>query len=425
MVGRIPVMDVTPLVDRGAAPRRRPSASPSPSPRRSSARATTSSAPRWSSTDPDGGRRDPVRMEPDAEVPDLYRRLGDPRRRGRLDLRGRGLVRPAGDLAPRRRHQDPGRRRRRADVHRGRACCSSGSAAARPARTTRAGPSPRPRSRPPRDTTRPDEARLAALLAPRGPRRAAHATRCASWSPSRAPSRAYADRDRALYGSWYEFFPRSEGATHDAETGAVASGTFRTAAERLAGRRRDGLRRHLPAADPPDRRGQPQGPQQHPHAGPRRHRLAVGDRQQGRRPRRHPPRPRRLRGLRRLRRPGPRARPRGRARPRAAGGARPPLGRPTHPEWFTTRADGTIAYAENPPKKYQDIYPVNFDNDPEGLLRRGAADRAALDVARRADLPRRQPAHQAGRRSGSGCSARSAAPTPTCSSSPRRSPGRR
>ena len=39
-----------------------------------------------------------------------------------------------------------------------------------------------------------------------------------------------------------------------------------------------------------------------------------------------------------------------------------------HPEWFTTRADGTIAYAENPPKKYQDIYPLNFDNDPEGLF---------------------------------------------------------
>ena len=38
-----------------------------------------------------------------------------------------------------------------------------------------------------------------------------------------------------------------------------------------------------------------------------------------------------------------------------------------HPEWFTTRVDGSIAYAENPPKKYQDIYPLNFDNDPEGL----------------------------------------------------------
>ncbi|HEY2640628.1 MAG TPA: alpha-1,4-glucan--maltose-1-phosphate maltosyltransferase [Streptosporangiaceae bacterium] len=40
-----------------------------------------------------------------------------------------------------------------------------------------------------------------------------------------------------------------------------------------------------------------------------------------------------------------------------------------HPEWFTTKADGTIAYAENPPKKYQDIYPLNFDNDPEGIYR--------------------------------------------------------
>jgi starch synthase (maltosyl-transferring) len=39
----------------------------------------------------------------------------------------------------------------------------------------------------------------------------------------------------------------------------------------------------------------------------------------------------------------------------------------SNPEWFTRLADGTIAYAENPPKKYQDIYPINFDNDPEGI----------------------------------------------------------
>ena len=38
-----------------------------------------------------------------------------------------------------------------------------------------------------------------------------------------------------------------------------------------------------------------------------------------------------------------------------------------HPEWFTVLPDGTIAYAENPPKKYQDIYPVNFDNDRRGI----------------------------------------------------------
>ena len=38
-----------------------------------------------------------------------------------------------------------------------------------------------------------------------------------------------------------------------------------------------------------------------------------------------------------------------------------------HRQWFTELPDGTIAYAENPPKKYQEIYPLNFDNDPGGL----------------------------------------------------------
>ena len=33
-----------------------------------------------------------------------------------------------------------------------------------------------------------------------------------------------------------------------------------------------------------------------------------------------------------------------------------------HPEWFIKRPDGTIQYAENPPKKYQDIYPINFES---------------------------------------------------------------
>ena len=42
-----------------------------------------------------------------------------------------------------------------------------------------------------------------------------------------------------------------------------------------------------------------------------------------------------------------------------------------HPEWFHHRPDGTIAYAENPPKKYQDIYPINFWPAEE-------ADRVAL-----------------------------------------------
>jgi starch synthase (maltosyl-transferring) len=39
-----------------------------------------------------------------------------------------------------------------------------------------------------------------------------------------------------------------------------------------------------------------------------------------------------------------------------------------HPEWFFHRPDGTIKYAENPPKKYQDVYPVSFVGDDPGPL---------------------------------------------------------
>ena len=35
-----------------------------------------------------------------------------------------------------------------------------------------------------------------------------------------------------------------------------------------------------------------------------------------------------------------------------------------HPEWFFYNPDGTIRYAENPPKKYQDVCPLNFE--PKG-----------------------------------------------------------
>ncbi len=34
-----------------------------------------------------------------------------------------------------------------------------------------------------------------------------------------------------------------------------------------------------------------------------------------------------------------------------------------HPQWFRWRPDGTVQYAENPPKKYQDVLPINFEND--------------------------------------------------------------
>ena len=66
-----------------------------------------------------------------------------------------------------------------------------------------------------------------------------------------------------------------------------------------------------------------------------------------------------------------------------------------HPDWFTQRADGSIAYAENPPKKYQDIYPLNFDRDPAGLYAEVLRMRAPVDEPRGADIPGGQPAHQA------------------------------
>ena len=54
-----------------------------------------------------------------------------------------------------------------------------------------------------------------------------------------------------------------------------------------------------------------------------------------------------------------------------------------HPEWFNHRPDGTLKYAENPPKKYQDIYNLNFDSeDWKGLWEALREIVAALGRAR-------------------------------------------
>ena len=119
------------------------------------------------------------------------------------------------------------------------------------------------------------------------------------------PFRFRADRSRALFGSWYEFFPRSEGATRDEKTGKITSGNFRTATKRLDRVAEMGFDvLYLPPIHPIGEVNR-KGPNNTPDPGPGRHRLAVGDRQQGRRPRRDPPRARDLRGLRRLRRACP------------------------------------------------------------------------------------------------------------------------
>src|SRR6266581_3234157 len=181
------------------------------------------------------------------------------------------------------------------------------------------------------------------------------------------PLIVYVDRERALYGSWYEFFPRSEGVQIDPMgRRAPASGTLRTAAKRLdaiAGMGFDVV--YLPPVHPigtafrkgrnntltpvegdpgsPWEIGSPEGGHDalHPDLG------TMDDFDTF---------------VARTRELGMEI-----ALDLALQASPDHPWVKEHPEWFNARADGSIAYAENPPKKYQDIYPLNFDNDPEGI----------------------------------------------------------
>jgi starch synthase (maltosyl-transferring) len=180
----------------------------------------------------------------------------------------------------------------------------------------------------------------------------------------------WVDRPRALYGSWYEFFPRSEGAVVG---GKATHGTFATAADRLPAIADMGFDVvYLPPIHPigkVNRKGPntPQFPGGNPHeidpadvGSP----WAIGS-DEGGHDAVHP----QLGTMEDFRAFVDRTRELGMevALDFALQAAPDHPWVAAHPEWFTTKPDGTIAYAENPPKKYQDIYPINFDNDPEGI----------------------------------------------------------
>ena len=173
------------------------------------------------------------------------------------------------------------------------------------------------------------------------------------------------ERPRALFSSWYEFFPRSQGAHRDAQ-GQWVSGTFDSSHERLEAAAAMGFDIvYLPPIHPigtafrkgrnnsldpgPDEPGSP---------------WAIGS-SEGGHDAIHPD----LGDFDAFDRFVSRARELGLevALDFALQASPDHPWATEHPEWFTTRLDGTIAYAENPPKKYQDIYPINFDNDPEGI----------------------------------------------------------
>lgn len=170
------------------------------------------------------------------------------------------------------------------------------------------------------------------------------------------------ERPRALFGAWYEFFPRSEGAT----LSPPRSGTFATAAHRLpeiAAMGFDVI--YLPPIHPIGEVNR-KGPNNtlnastHDPGSP----WAIGSHLGGH-DCIHPD----LGTVSDFKKFVLAARNEGLeiALDLALQAAPDHPWVKEHPEWFTTRADGSIAYAENPPKKYQDIYPLNFDNDPEGL----------------------------------------------------------
>ena len=173
------------------------------------------------------------------------------------------------------------------------------------------------------------------------------------------------ERERAGVGAWYEFFPRSEGATRDAD-GTVRSGTFRTAARRLPAVAEMGFQVvYLPPIHPIGQTNR-KGPNNTLEAGPGDpgSPWAIGS-PAGGHDAVHPD----LGTLRDFRSFVAAARSNGLeiALDLALQASPDHPWVKTHPEWFTTLPDGSIAFAENPPKKYQDIYPINFDNDPDGL----------------------------------------------------------
>ena len=173
------------------------------------------------------------------------------------------------------------------------------------------------------------------------------------------------ERKRALFGSWYEFFPRSEGAIKNTN-GTWKSGTFKTAAKRLPAVSEMGFDvLYLPPIHPVGLAFR-KGPNNTLTPGPNDpgSPWAVGS-SDGGHDAIHPD----LGTLADFKDFVKIANKLGiEVALDLALQASPDHPWVTeHPEWFTTRADSTIAYAENPPKKYQDIYPINFDNDPEGI----------------------------------------------------------
>ncbi|MEY3973449.1 MAG: hypothetical protein RJA71_761 [Actinomycetota bacterium] len=175
-----------------------------------------------------------------------------------------------------------------------------------------------------------------------------------------------ADHERALVGAWYEFFPRSEGAKV-AGDGKIISGTFKTAELRLPAVAAMGFDiLYLPPVHPIGvnfRKGK--NNTLTPTASDPGVPWAIGNKDGG-----HDainPELGTMADFENFVRVAKKNRLEIAMDFALQASPDHPWVK-DHPEFFSTRPDGSIAYAENPPKKYQDIYPINFDNDYLGIL---------------------------------------------------------
>jgi len=206
-----------------------------------------------------------------------------------------------------------------------------------------------------RDSTRPAQARLQPAIAP-------EVRTEMSRRPLRdlvSPSPEYqwlVERERALYGAWYEIFARSEGATQDPTTGLWTSGTLVTAAQRLTAIAEMGFDVVYLTPIHPIGAVNRKGPNNTPNAGPRDpgSPYAIGSADGG-----HDAIAPELGTfddfdafVAQAQRLGLEV-----ALDFALNCAPDHPWVTAHPDWFTMR----------PPKKYEDVYPLNFDNDPAGI----------------------------------------------------------
>ena len=196
-----------------------------------------------------------------------------------------------------------------------------------------------------------------------------HATRPLREQTCSSPARSVlVQRPKSSFAAWYQFFPRSEGAYVDPSTGRIVQGTLSTAASGLERARREGFDIvYVPPVSPigetnrkgrnnaltagPDDPGSPFG---------------VGSPAGG-----HDAVDPRLGTMADFRAFTARAHELGLevALDFALQCSPDHPWVHEHPEWFRHKPDGSIAFAENPPKQYQDIYPVDFDEDMPGIVR--------------------------------------------------------